>query len=179
MTSKLNFKKKVITFLDSSQNFLQDRPIQFLSYLGYFASEIKIFKKPSKTLFFRHFLNIFLHVGRNDKKLGSQPLSAHLKKKKTFRIVLWGVFDNNFKSKKCPPPNFFLNGFKNQFPQHLERLLDETELGLEEEESALCIININQTCNAAVADQHSTEKTRYSAEPCLKVHHGTTCLHAL
>ena len=30
MTSKINFKKNVMAFLDSSQNFLQDRHIQFL-----------------------------------------------------------------------------------------------------------------------------------------------------
>ena len=38
MTSKLHFNKNVIAFLESLLNFLQDRPIQFVTSLGYFGS---------------------------------------------------------------------------------------------------------------------------------------------
>jgi len=39
MTSKLNFKKTITTFSNSSRNFLQDRTSHFLSYLCYFRSK--------------------------------------------------------------------------------------------------------------------------------------------
>ena len=107
MTSKPTFKKIIITFSDSSLNLLQDRPIQILSYLGYFASGMKIFKKTSKTPFFRHFLIYFSIEGRNDKKHVSQPLSAHYQSCFQGQSCPLGCPRQYYQVKKLAPPQDF------------------------------------------------------------------------